>query len=96
MALGFRLLGVLAVLGALIPLSLMEEGVAQVDTQPFNSARILASKHPLSQYAVEDMDYVSRSTRIVSPSYPTTSAFAGHRVPPLQHRGQDRAEGVAG
>jgi len=59
MALGFRLLSLLAVLGALIHLSLAEEGAAKVDAQPFNSARILASKHPLSQYAVENMDYVS-------------------------------------
>jgi len=56
---GFRLLGVLALLSvALVHLSLADEGVAQVQTQPLNSARILASKHPLSQYAVENMDYV--------------------------------------
>jgi len=30
----------------------------QTATQPLDSARILASKHPLSQYAVENMDYV--------------------------------------
>jgi len=35
-----------------------KEGVGVVEQVPLNSARILASKFSLSQYAVENMDYV--------------------------------------